>query len=69
MARLSSDTRNFLKGMAFISPWLVGFAAFLLMPICLSFYYSLCDFPVFKPPVYIGGRIIEGCSAIRCSGR
>jgi multiple sugar transport system permease protein len=49
--------RNFFKGMAFISPWIVGFAVFTAIPICLSFYYSFCDYSLTRPsrgPLWIG---------------
>jgi multiple sugar transport system permease protein len=42
------------KGLGFLSPWLIGFLAFTLLPIALSFYYSLCDFSVIQSPMYIG---------------
>ncbi len=42
------------KGLAFLSPWLVGFAVFTALPVALSFYYSVCDFPLLQEPVYIG---------------
>ncbi len=48
------DWWNFIKGMAFISPWLIGFVLFMALPIALSFYYSLTDYPLFQPPVFIG---------------
>jgi len=43
--------------MAFVSPWLVGFAAFTAVPIAMSFYYSFCDFSLTIPrrvPLWIG---------------
>jgi multiple sugar transport system permease protein len=49
-----SDARNLLKGLAFLSPWLVGFTLFMLLPIILSLYYSLCDYNLFQHPVFIG---------------
>jgi multiple sugar transport system permease protein len=51
-----TDLRNLAKGLAFISPWLIGFSIFLAMPIGLSFYYSLCDYPLARPPMYIGAQ-------------
>jgi multiple sugar transport system permease protein len=43
------EKRTFLKGMAFLSPWIVGFAVFTVIPIALSFYYSFCDFALTDP--------------------
>ncbi len=50
----SIERRNFWKGMAFLSPWLVGFCIFTLLPVLMSLYFSFCDFPIIQPPVYIG---------------
>ena len=50
-----SDRQNLGKGLAFLSPWLIGFAAFTLIPVILSFYYSLCEYSLLQPPMFIGG--------------
>lgn len=43
-----------LLGLLWVSPWLVGFAIFFALPIALSFYYSLTDYPLLEPPLYVG---------------
>ncbi|MBV9866369.1 MAG: sugar ABC transporter permease [Abitibacteriaceae bacterium] len=43
------------KGLAFCSPWLIGFMVFTLIPVVLSLYYSVCDYSLLQPPAYIGG--------------
>ena len=48
------DVRQLVKGLAFLSPWWVGFVVFLLVPVALSFYYSLCEYSLLKPPRYVG---------------
>lgn len=51
------ERRNLRLGLAFISPWLVGFVLFTLLPVALSFYYSFCDFALTAPdrgPLWIG---------------
>ena len=48
------ERRNLVKGLAFISPWILGFCAFTLLPIILSFYFSLCDYALLQPPVFRG---------------
>ena len=53
---MRSDTRNFCKGMAFLSPWIVGFLAFTLVPVGLSLYYSFCDYSLLQSPVFRGGE-------------
>lgn len=48
------EKRNFLIGMAFISPWLIGFLAFTVYPLVSSFYYSLTRYDLIQDPVFIG---------------
>jgi multiple sugar transport system permease protein len=52
----SSEQRNFIKGMTFIFPWIVGFCLFTMIPLGLSLYYSLCDYSLLQPPLYEGFR-------------
>ncbi|UCH36216.1 MAG: sugar ABC transporter permease [Armatimonadota bacterium] len=47
--------RSLYAALAFISPWLVGLAAFTLYPIVASFYHSFCDYSVLQPAQFIGG--------------
>lgn len=51
---MSRERRNFLIGIGFVSPWIIGFLAFTLVPVALSFYYSLCDYSLLQPPAFIG---------------
>jgi len=46
--------RRVLLGLAFVSPWLLGFLIFTLYPVVASLRYSLTEFPVLQPPRYIG---------------
>ena len=48
------DRRNLRNGLLFAAPYLVGFVAFTLYPLIASIYYSLCQYNVIKPPVFIG---------------
>ncbi len=41
-------------GLAFVSPWLVGLAAFTIYPVAASLYYSFCDYDVLSKPVWVG---------------
>ncbi|WP_230986609.1 carbohydrate ABC transporter permease [Cohnella fermenti] len=43
-----------LTGLAFASPWIVGFLVFTLYPLGASFYYGLTDFNVFQSPKFVG---------------
>jgi multiple sugar transport system permease protein len=54
MVMTRGEIRNLLKGLAFLSPWLIGFAVFMFLPIVLSMYYSLCDYNLLQSPAYIG---------------
>src|SRR5436190_18674493 len=54
MARWRHESRMMIRGLAFISPWLIGFVAFTFIPICLSLYYSFCDYSLLQPPIFKG---------------
>src|SRR3954465_8401395 len=54
MNTLRHETRAMLRGLAFFSPWLIGFLAFTLIPVALSLYYSFCDYSLLQPPVFRG---------------
>jgi len=54
MAISRLERNNLLKGLAFISPWIVGFCVFTLLPISLSLYYSFCNFTLLQGPLYRG---------------
>lgn len=54
MSRHSTESRRFLVGMAFISPWLIGFLVFTLVPIAMSLYYSFTDYTLLQPPLFKG---------------
>ncbi|MDX1933090.1 MAG: sugar ABC transporter permease [Capsulimonadales bacterium] len=55
MTSFSSGERHRLRqGLAFLSPWIVGFLTFLLIPVGLSFYFSFCDYSLLQPPAFIG---------------
>jgi multiple sugar transport system permease protein len=49
-----SERHQLVKGLAFLSPWLIGFLVFLLIPVGLSFYYSFCDYSLLQSPAYVG---------------
>jgi multiple sugar transport system permease protein len=48
------ERQNLMKGLGFISPWIIGFAVFGLYPLGTSLYYSFCDYDVLNKPVFIG---------------
>jgi multiple sugar transport system permease protein len=54
------ERRKLLTGLSFSSPWLIGLSVFLLYPLGAAFYYSLCDYSVLLPPVFVGaGNYVE----------
>lgn len=48
------ERRKLLWGLFFVSPTLIGFTVFMAIPILLSVYYSLCDYPILEEPTFIG---------------
>jgi multiple sugar transport system permease protein len=48
------ERREFATGLAFISPWIVGFLAFCAYPVASSIWFSFCDYSVLSPAVPIG---------------
>ncbi len=43
-----------MTGLAFVSPWIIGFCVFQLLPICLAFYFSFTEYSVLESPLWIG---------------
>lgn len=48
------EWRELATGLAFISPWIIGFLFFVVYPVGSSIYYSFCDYDVLTRPVWIG---------------
>ncbi|MFN8446661.1 MAG: sugar ABC transporter permease [Caldilineaceae bacterium] len=46
--------RNLWAGLAFTSPFLLGFLALTLYPLFASFYYSFTSYKILTPPQWIG---------------
>ena len=46
--------RKLVTGMLFSSPWMIGLSVFLIYPLFAAAYYSLCDYSVLLPPVFVG---------------
>lgn len=51
---MSAARRELGRGLLWVSPWLVGFAAFMLAPIAMSIWYSLTDYTLLEGPVWVG---------------
>jgi multiple sugar transport system permease protein len=52
--RDSLQRRETLAGLAFISPWFIGFLIFTAGPMAFSLWLSLTKYDVINPPRYIG---------------
>ena len=48
------EKRNQLLGLLFIAPWLFGFIALAVIPLVMSFYYSLTRYDLISDPKFIG---------------
>ncbi len=48
------EIRRTLKGLAFCSPWLIGFLIFSIGPIIASLYFSFTNYSVLQPPDWAG---------------
>ncbi len=56
-SRLTARQRRELwLGLAFISPWLLGFLVFTVYPVVASLYFSFTDYNVVSAPRWIGAR-------------
>jgi multiple sugar transport system permease protein len=56
----SRQTRkNLLLGLAFTSPWIIGFLVFVVYPILASLYFSFTDYDVIRSPRFVGLRNFE----------
>ena len=53
-SRSKTDRRSLLTGLAFISPWIVGFLCFTLYPIINSLRYSFTNYSALKAPRFVG---------------
>lgn len=49
-----AEKRTLWLGLAFITPWLLGFLVFTVYPVLASLYYSFCDYDVLSEPVWVG---------------
>lgn len=48
------ERRKLVAGLSFSSPWIIGLSVFLIYPLLAALYYSLCDYSVLLPPVFVG---------------
>ena len=48
--------RDLRVALAFLAPWLVGFAVFFLYPLVSTLYFSFMHYDGFNPPSFVGGK-------------
>ncbi|NKB24018.1 MAG: ABC transporter permease subunit [Kiritimatiellae bacterium] len=48
------ERRVLWVGLAFISPWIIGFLTFTVYPLAAALYYSFCDYDILSNPVWVG---------------
>jgi multiple sugar transport system permease protein len=52
--RNGNSRQNNLAGYLFLSPWLIGFFAFTLLPILASFFLAFTDYDILTRPEWVG---------------
>ncbi len=52
--RATLQNREMLAGLAFISPWFIGFLVFTAGPMIASMVLSFTEYDVFSPPEFVG---------------
>ena len=53
-AKAMNQVKSELKGLLFVSPWVIGLLAFTIYPILSSLYYSMTRYDVIRKPAFIG---------------
>lgn len=51
---MKASTRNTMLGLAWVSPWIIGAAAFMFIPMAMSLYFSFTDYSMLEPPLFVG---------------
>lgn len=51
---LAHHRRTTLTGIAWTSPWLIGGVIFVLLPMALSFYFSMTEYSLLESPTWAG---------------
>jgi multiple sugar transport system permease protein len=55
LRRLSAqERRGLLRGLLFVSPWIIGFLLFTVYPLVSSFYYGMTRYDLIRDPVFLG---------------
>ncbi|MGZ9587334.1 carbohydrate ABC transporter permease [Paenibacillus marinisediminis] len=57
------ERHYFWQGLAFASPWIIGFIFFTVYPFLSSLYFSLTEYDLFNPPRWVGLQNYKGILA------
>ena len=52
---MSAAGRSKYAGLLWVTPWLIGLCVFFLAPMGLGAYYSMTDYTMLEPPLWVGG--------------
>lgn len=52
--RSAIERQNLRNGLLFCAPSIIGLLIFTLYPVLCSLFYSFCNYPMLKPPVWVG---------------
>ena len=50
------ERRGLLRGLLFVSPWILGFLFFTVYPLISSAYYSMTRYDLIRDPVFLGAK-------------
>ncbi len=53
---MTTAGRSRFAGLVWVSPWLLGLCVFFLIPMGLGAYYSLTDYSMLEPPLWVGSE-------------
>ncbi|QOJ00682.1 MAG: sugar ABC transporter permease [Phycisphaeraceae bacterium] len=53
---MTREGRENLAGWVWVSPWVIGFGVFMLLPMAMSLYYSFTEYPMLEGPVWVGAE-------------
>ena len=56
---LSQRRREAITGYLFVSPWLLSLLVFTAYPVIASFFFSMTDYNILRPPVWVGLKNFE----------
>ena len=51
---MSAKARRYRAGYAFVLPWLLGLAFFIVYPFLAAIHFSFCEFPPLREPMLVG---------------